>query len=130
MNQGQVYGDLTLGASDTLTDTGLIQGDVTLSASDTVDVSSGEIAGPITASTGDLIEFSGSFGHETIDNFTATGAAHDTLELGSPGFAGAAALSSSMEQVGSNVLIGLGADSITLVGVAKSSLVSADFKFV
>jgi serralysin len=129
MNQGQVAGDVTLGASDTLTDTGAIQGDVTLGASDTFDMSSGDVSGAITASSGDLLEFSGNFGHETIDNFTATGAAHDTLELGSAGFGAYAALSSAMAQVGPNVVIGLGADSITLVGVAKSSLVSADFKF-
>jgi serralysin len=129
MNQGQLYGDVTLGASDSLTDTGLIQGGVTLGAADTLDVSGGEVGGAITASSGDLIEFSGSFGHETIDNFTATGAAHDTLELGSAGFAGSAMLSSSMEQVGSNVVIGLGANSVTLADVSLSSLVSADFKF-
>ena len=129
MNQGQVYGDVTLAGSDTLTDRGAIHGSVTLAASDTFDASSGEVTGAITASSGDLLEFSGHFGHETIDNFHAgTGAAHDTLELGSGGFGGFATLSSAISQVGSNVVIGLGADSITLVGVAKSSLVLADFK--
>ncbi len=130
MNQGQVYGDVTLGASDTLTDTGVIHGDVTLGASDTFDASSGEVAGAITASSGDLLEFSGNFGHETIDNFTAgTGAAHDTLELGLGG--GYPALSSSMSQVGSNVVIRLGVtDSVTIDNVTLSSLVSANFKFV
>jgi hypothetical protein len=132
MNQGQVYGDVTLGRADTFTDTGAIHGDVTLGASDTFDASGGEITGAITASSGDLLEFSRNFGHETIDNFTAgTGAAHDTLELGSVGFGGFQAVHHAISQVGSDTVIRLdAADSITLVGVAKSSLVAAAFKFV
>jgi serralysin len=130
MNQGQVYGGVTLGASDTLTDTGLIQGGVSLGASDTFDMSSGEVAGAITASSGDLLEFSGNIGHETIDNFIATGPAHDTLELGPSGFGGYAALSSSMAQVGSDVVIRFGAtNSVTLADVSLLSLTTADFKF-
>lgn len=130
MNQGEVYGGVTLGSGDTFTDTGAIHGDVTLGASDTSDVSSGEVAGTITAASGDLLEFSGNFGHETIDDFAAgPGSAHDTLEL-LGGFGAHAALSSSMSQVGSNVVIGLGAaNSVTLADVSLSSLVSADFKF-
>jgi hypothetical protein len=114
VNQGQVYGGVTLGASDTF------------------DASSGEVSGAITASSGDLLEFSGNFGHETIDDFTAgTGAAHDTLELGLGGFGGYSALASSMSQVGSNVVIRLGAaDSVTIDNATLSSLVSADFKLV
>jgi hypothetical protein len=41
----------------------------------------------------------------------------------------ALSISSEMSQVGSNVAIGLGADSITLVGVSLSSLAPTDFKF-
>jgi hypothetical protein len=41
------------------------------------------------------------------------------------------AVQSAMSQVGADTVIRLDAtDSITLVGVTKSSLVSADFKFV
>ena len=54
---------------------------------------------------------------------------HDTLELGLSGFGSYAALSSAMAQVGSNVVIGLGANSVTLADVSLSSLASADFKF-
>jgi hypothetical protein len=113
MNQGQIYGDVTLGSGDTF------------------DASGGEVTGAITASSRDLLEFGGNIGHETIDNFTAgTGAAHDTIELlGTGGFGAYATLSSSMAQVGSDVVIRLGAtDSITLNDVRLSSLASADFK--
>ena len=74
---------MTLASADTFTNTGAIHGDVTLGASDTFDMSSGEVTGAITASSGDLLDFSGNFGHETIDNFTAgIGATHDTIQLG------------------------------------------------
>ena len=128
MNHGQVYGDVTLAGDDTLIDTGAIHGDVR--SADSFDASQGGVAGTITAASGDLLQFGGNFGHETIDDFAAgTGAAHDTLEL-LGGFGGHAALSNSMSQVGSNVVIGLGAaNSVTLADVSLSSLVSADFKF-
>jgi hypothetical protein len=73
----------------------------------------------------------GNFGHETIDNFAAgAGPTHDSIRIALGVFGSYAALSSSMSQVGSDVVISLGAtDSITLNGVRMSSLVSADFKF-
>ena len=82
------------------------------------------------ASRGDLLEFGGNFGHETIDNFTAgRGAAHDSIRIAMSDFASFSALSHSMSQVGSDVVIRLGAmDSITLNDVRLSSLGSADFK--
>ena len=93
-------------------------------------MSSGEVTGAITASSGDLLKFSGNFGHETIDNFTAgIGANHDSIQIAMGDFASFDALSHSMSQVGSDVVISLGAaNSITLIGVRASSLVSADFK--
>ena len=46
------------------------------------------------------------------------------------GFGGSAALLSSMAQVGSDVVIRLGAaNSVTLANVGLSNLVPADFKF-
>jgi hypothetical protein len=129
-NEGQVYGDVTLASRDALTNTGLIDGDVTLGAWDTFHMGSGEVTGTITASRGDLFEFSGNFGHETIGNFAAgIGEAHDSIRIATGDFASFAALSRSMLQVGSDVVISLSAtDSITLIGVRVSSLVSADFK--
>ena len=131
MNQGQVYGDVTLAGGDALIDTGLIHGDVTLGSADSFDASQGGVAGTIGASSGDLFEFGGHFGAETIDNFTAgAGSTHDTLEFATSDFANYAALTSAMSQVGSDVMIRLDAtDSITLNHVSMSSLVSADFKF-
>ena len=106
---------------------------MTLGSADTYDASSGEVTGAITASSGDLLEFSGNFGAATIDDFAAgPGATHDTIELGVGGLDSYAALTSAsaMSQVGSNVMIRLDAtDSITLNHVTLSSLVSADFKF-
>jgi hypothetical protein len=129
-NQGQIYGDVMLAGGDALTDTGVIHGDVTLGASDTVDISSGGVTGAITASIGDLLKFGGNFGVATIDDFAATGPTHDTLELGRSGFGDYAALSSSMSQVGSDVVIRLGAaNSLVLADVNLSSLAPADFKF-
>ena len=131
MNQGQVYGDVTLAGGDTLIDAGSIHGDVTLGSADSFDASQGGVAGTIGASSGDLFEFGGHFGAETIDNFTAgAGPTHDTLEFSTSDFASYAALTHAMSQVGSNVMIRLDAtDSIALNHVSLSSLVSADFKF-
>jgi hypothetical protein len=131
-NEGQIYGDVTLASRDALTNTGLIDGAVTLGAWDSFHMGSGEITGTITASGGDLFEFGGNFGHETIDNFAAgIGANHDSIRIAMGDFASFDALSRSMSQVGSDVVIALGAtDSITLNGVRMSSLASADFKLV
>ena len=131
INQGQVYGDVTLAGGDTLIDTGLIHGDVTLGSADSFDASQGGVAGTIGASSGDLFEFGGHFGAETIDNFTAgAGSTHDTLEFATSDFGSYAALTSAMSQAGSDVMIRLDAtDSIALNHVSLSSLVSADFKF-
>ena len=131
MNQGQVYGDVTLAGGDTVIDTGLIHGDVTLGSADSFDASQGGVAGTIGASSGDLFEFGGHFGAETIDNFAAgAGPTHDTLQFSASDFDNYAALKNAMSQVGSGVMFRLDAtDSITLNHVSLSSLVSADFKF-
>ncbi len=130
-NQGQVYGDVTLAGGDTLIDTGLIHGDVTLGSADSFDASQGGASGTIGAASGDLFEFGGHFGAETIDNFTAgAGPTHDTLEFSTSDFGNYATLTSAMSQAGSDVMIRLDAtDTIALNHVSLSSLVSADFKF-
>jgi hypothetical protein len=130
-NQGQVYGDVTLAGGDTLIDSGLIHGDVTLGQAASFDTTQGGVAGTIRASSGDLFEFGGHFGAETIDGFTAgAGSTHDTLEFAASDFASYAVLTRAMSEVGSDVTIRLDAtDSITLNHVSLSSLVSADFKF-
>ena len=131
-NHGQIYGNVALAGSDALINTGAIHGDVTLSNADLVDSSRGEITGAITGATSDLFEFSGNFGNETIDKFTGgTGSTHDTIQFAANDFGSFAAVQSAMSQVGVDTVIRLDAtNSITLVGVTKSNLVSADFKFV
>jgi hypothetical protein len=131
-NHSQIYGNVGLGATNTLTNDGTIHGNVALGATDTFDVSPGEVTGSITASTSDLFEFSGNFSNETINGFTGgTGSTHDTIQFAANDFASFAALQKDMTQAGSDVLIRLDStDSITLTGVTLSSLVAADFKFV
>jgi len=115
-----------------LINTGAIHGNVTLGNADLVDSSRGEITGAITALTSDLFEFSGNFGNETIDKFTGgTGSTHDTIQFAANDFGSFTAVQSAMSQVGADTVIRLDAtDSITLFGVTRSNLVSADFKFV
>jgi hypothetical protein len=131
-NHNQIYGDVTLGRSETLINTGVIHGDVTLGASDSINDSRGKITDAITASSNDTFVYNGLFGEETINKFVAgSGAAHDTIQFAANDFGSFAAIHGAMLQVGADTLIRLdAADSITLVGVDKSSLVAADFKFV
>ncbi len=122
----------TLAGGDTLTDTGVIHGDVRLGNKDTFDLGPGGVTGAITASSNDLFEFGGYFGNETVDDFVAgTGPSRDTIEFALGAFGSYAQAERAMAQVGSDVVIRLGAtDSITLSNVALSNLVPADFKFV
>lgn len=131
-SHGQIYGDVTLAGSDTLTNTGTIHGNVTLGASDTFDGSRGVVTGAIAAGNSDTFDCHGLFGVQTIDNFSAgSGSTHDTIQFAANDFGSFSAVRGAMSQVGSDTLIRLDAsDSITLVGVAMSSLVAADFKFV
>ena len=86
----------------------------------------------INARASDTFDYHGLFGNETIDSFTAgTGSTHDTLQFAANDFGSFTAVQSAMSQVGADTVIRLDAtDSITLVSVTKSNLVSADFKFV
>jgi Hint domain len=132
-NDGQIYGNVTLADPDTLNNTGIIDGNVTLGAGDTFgDSQGGAVAGPITASSNNLFEFSGHFGNETIANFTAgEGSTHDTIQFAADDFTSFTALQNAMSQVGPDVVITLDStDSITLENVTLSNLVSADCQFV
>ena len=122
-NHNQIYGDVTLGRSETL---------ITLGASDSINDSRGKVTDAITASSNDTFVYNGLFGEETINKFVAgSGATHDTIQFAANDFGAFAAVQGAMHQVGADTVIRLdAADSITLVGVAKSSLVAADFKFV
>lgn len=119
-----------MGTDDTLINTGTIHGDVVLQSGDTVDTSRGEIAGTVTANTSDTFDFSGSFGHNTILDFAATGTTHDTIHFESDDFANYAAVQAHMAQVGSDVVITLDAgDTIVLQSTTLAHLVSHDFTF-
>jgi hypothetical protein len=129
-NHNQVYGDVTLGASDTFVNTGVVHGDVTLGVGDTIKDSRGTVTGAFTASTSDLFAYAGHFGEETINGFV-TGSGNDVIQFAANDFGSFGQVMGSTHQVGLDTVIGLDAtDSITLVGVAKSSLVPTDFKFV
>jgi serralysin len=131
-NHGNIYGNVVLDNRTTLTNTGLIRGNVKLGATDTVDVSPGDVTGLFSASSNDRFEFSGDFGTATIADFIAgSGTTHDTIQFAANDFGSFSAVHAAMSQVGADVVIEHGAtDSITLTGVALSTLVAADFAFV
>jgi len=129
-NGGHTHGTVTMGAHNTLTNTGTIHGNVVLGASDVFDSSKGEITGTVEARNTDIFDFSGSFGHNTILDFVATGTHHDTMNFLSDDFGSYAAVQSHMAQVGSDVVITLdAADTIVLEGQALANLTSSDFTF-
>jgi hypothetical protein len=129
-NHHEIYGNVTMGNLDTLVNTGTIHGDVYLGASATINDSRGEITDAIFAGGNDTFVYSGLFGRETINNFVAAGATNDTIQFAANDFGSFGSVMSSTKQIGADSVITLDAgDSITLVGVAKSSLVATDFKF-
>jgi hypothetical protein len=54
---------------------------VRLGAQDTFTV--GDVTGAVTASTKDVLAFSGNFGNVTIDKFVAGGTTHDVISFAS-----------------------------------------------
>jgi hypothetical protein len=76
----------------------------------------------------DRFVFTGSFGLDTITNFSA---AHDSIVLAQAMFANFGAVESHMMQVGANTVITYDpANVITLTNVKASSLHASDFQFV
>jgi hypothetical protein len=129
VNHGQIYGNVAARAHDALANTGVIDGNVTLGAHDTFTV--GDVTGAVTASTNDLLAFTGNFDDVTIDKFVAgSGTRRDVIWFGSNDFSTFAQVHAASTQQGADVVIRHATDSITLAGVTLSSLVSADFKFV
>ncbi|MFT4080223.1 DUF4214 domain-containing protein [Rhodomicrobium sp.] len=72
--------------------------------------------------------FHGAFGSDTVTDFKATGANHDFLQFDVGAFATPSAALAASQQVGANVVIANGANSVTLNNVALSSLSAADFR--
>ena len=79
----------------------------------------------------DAFVFDTSFGHDTVTDFTATGAGHDRILLLASMFADFAAVQSHMTQSGPDVVIsdGLG-DTLTLSNLLTTDLTAGDFTFV
>ena len=76
----------------------------------------------------DTFVFTGSFGEDTITNFSSS---HDNIVLAQAMFANFGAVQSDMTQVGANTVIAYNpANAITLTGVKASSLHASDFQFV
>ena len=117
-------------SADTFTDTALIDGDVALGARTRSTWARAEVTGAITASRGDLLDFSGNFGHETIDNFAA-GIGRPTTRSRSPWRLRQLRCALALNVAGRVRRRDLArrGGSITLIGVRASSLVSADFKW-
>ena len=130
-NLSSISGNIALAGGDILNNQGQVYGDMTLGASDTINDSGGAILGVISASNSNMFDYAGLFGNETIDNFVVSGSTHDTIQFAANDFGSFQAVHHAISQVGSDTVIRLDAtDSITLVGVTKSSLVAADLKFV
>jgi len=79
----------------------------------------------------DVFAFLLGFGRDVINDFQATGVAHDVLEFSRSVFADFNAVQARSTQSGSNVTITYDAlNSITLQNVALANLDSSDFFFV
>jgi Ca2+-binding RTX toxin-like protein len=78
----------------------------------------------------DTFNFSGHFGDDVITDFIAGSASgHDVIHFATNDFADFADVQSHMTQVGADVLITHGEDTILIQNVTTASLVSADFLF-
>jgi hypothetical protein len=78
---------------------------------------------------GDTFVFAANFGHDTITNFTAQGAGHDTIDFSHSVFDNFASVLAHASQDGQNVVISAGSDTLTLKNMKLGSLNSHDFHF-
>jgi len=77
----------------------------------------------------DTFVFAPRFGNDVIKDFGATGWGHDTIQFSSNVFDSFASVLAHASQVGQDVVIAQGADTLTLKNVKLSSLNSHDFQF-
>lgn len=54
---------------------------------------------------------------------------HDVIDFSKAVYGSYAAVQAAMSQSGANVVIGAGADTVTIVGTTVAALVAADFQF-
>jgi hypothetical protein len=130
-NHSTIFGNVVAGSGDYLVNQGTVHGNLTLGAADTLAIA-GDVTNDIVAAASDLICFKGNFGNETVDSFiSGSGTTHDTIQFWETAFTSFSQVQAASTAVGSETVIRMdSSDAITLVGVAPSSLVSADFKFV
>jgi hypothetical protein len=77
----------------------------------------------------DTFVFDANFGKDVIKDFNAYGRSHDTIQFGKTAFSDFASVLSHASQVGQDVVIANGDDSLTLKNVKLGSLQSHDFHF-
>jgi hypothetical protein len=77
----------------------------------------------------DTFVFAPNFGNDVIKGFVAAGAAHDTVEFSKSVFDSFASVLSHASQVGQDVVISTGADSLTLKNTKIGALHNYDFHF-
>lgn len=107
--------------------------------SDIVDAGSGDdriVSGAgndtLTGGSGhDIFVFAAGFGKDIVTDFKTTGSSSDVLEFGLDIFAGFDAAIAAADQVGSDVVFTVDADTtLTLKGVQLAALAQDDFRFV
>jgi hypothetical protein len=77
----------------------------------------------------DTFVFAPNFGNDVIQNFIASGRGHDTIQFSKTEFNSFASVLSHASQVGNDVVIATGSDSVTLKNVKIGALNSHDFHF-
>ncbi|WP_407180115.1 Ig-like domain-containing protein [Bradyrhizobium sp. STM 3562] len=82
-----------------------------------------------TSQLNDTFVFDSNFGHSTVQGFTVAGAGHDTIQFSKSVFDSFADVLSHASQVGHDVVISAGNDTLTLTNTKVSALNSHDFHF-
>ncbi|MCA6107152.1 Ig-like domain-containing protein [Bradyrhizobium cenepequi] len=77
----------------------------------------------------DTFVFAANFGKDVIKDFDAYGRSHDTIQFSKSAFSDFASVLNHASQVGQDVVISTGDDSLTLKNTKLSSLQSHDFHF-
>ncbi len=77
----------------------------------------------------DTFVFAPNFGHDVIKDFSTCGWHHDTIQFSSSEFSNFASVLSHASQVGQDVVITSGSDTLTLKNTKLSSLHAHDFHF-
>jgi hypothetical protein len=78
----------------------------------------------------DTFVFASNFGHSTIQGFTATGSGHDTVQFSNSVFDSFASVLSHASQVGQDVVISTGNETLKLLNTKLGALSGQDFHFV